>query len=175
MITPRGSSTPRRLVVSTFLEQEEQEPNDSFASAQSLTLPVTVNGVVLTAGDGDYYRFQAVAEQEVVLQINTTGSSLDPLIDLYDPDGKLLASNSKEQNRSVIGYRVARNGWYTARVSDYLQSGSLRHFYRLTAGEIPFVISRYPLGLKTGTRRPFQVRGFNLGRRHRQQPEHFLV
>ena len=38
MITPRGSSTPGRLVVSTFPEQEEQEPNDSFSSAQSLTL-----------------------------------------------------------------------------------------------------------------------------------------
>jgi hypothetical protein len=173
MITPRGSSTLGRLVVSTFPEQEEQEPNDSFSSAQSLTLPVTVNGVVLTAGDGDYYRFQAVAGQEVVLQINTTGSSLDPLIDLYDPDGKLLASNAKEQNRSVIGHRVARDGWYTARVSDYLQSGSLRHFYRLTAGDIPFVISRYPLGLKTGTRRPFQVRGFNLGKTSTATPEPF--
>ena len=163
IITPRGSSTPGRLVVSTFPEQDEQEPNDAFSRAQNLILPVTVNGVVLTAGDGDYYRFQAASGQEVVLQINTTGSSLDPLLDLYDADGKLLTNNRKEQNRSVIGYRVARDGWYTARVSDYLQSGSLRHFYRLTVGEIPFVISRYPLGLKTGTKRPFQVRGFNLG------------
>jgi hypothetical protein len=173
IITPRGSSTPGRLVVSTFPEQDEQEPNDAFSRAQNLILPVTVNGVVLTAGDGDYYRFQAASGQEVVLQINTTGSSLDPLLDLYDADGKLLTNNRKEQNRSVIGYRVARDGWYTARVSDYLQSGSLRHFYRLTVGEIPFVISRYPLGLKTGTKRPFQVRGFNLGTAATATPEPF--
>jgi pre-peptidase len=173
LITPRGSSTPGRLVVSTFPEREEQEPNDALSSAQSLKLPVTINGIVLTAGDGDYYRFQAAAGQEVVLQINTTGSSLDPLLDLYDAKGKLVTSNRKERNRSVIGYRVAQDGWYTTRVSDQLQSGSLRHFYRLTVGEIPFIISRYPLGLKTGTKRPFQVRGFNLGTALTATPEPF--
>jgi len=173
MITPRGSSTPGRLVVSTFPEREEQEPNDSFSSAQTLTLPLTVNGVVLAAGDGDYYRFQAKAGRDVVLQINTTGSSLDALIDLFDAEEKLLASNRQEQNRFVVGYHVERDGWYTARVSDYLQGGSLRHFYRLTVGEIPFVISRYPLGLKAGTKRPFQVRGFNLGKTSTATPEPF--
>ena len=110
LITPRGSSTPGRLVVSTFLEREEQEPNDAFSSAQNLTLPVTVNGVVLAAGDGDYYRFQAEAGQEVVLQINTTGSSLEPLVDLFGGDWKVLASNRQERNRSVMGYRVAQDG-----------------------------------------------------------------
>jgi len=173
MITPRGSSTPGRLVVSTFPEREEKEPNDAFPGAQNLTLPVTVNGVVLAAGDGDYYRFQATVGQEVVLQINTTGSTLDPLMDLFDADGKLLTSNRQEQNRSVIGYRVVRDGWYTARVSDYLQGGSLRHFYRLTLGETPFITSRYPLGLKAGTKRPFQVRGFNLGKTSTATPEPF--
>jgi len=173
MITPRGSSTPGRLVVSTVPEGEEQEPNDPLPSAQHLTLPTTVNGVVLAAGDGDYYRFQAVAGSEVVLQINTIGSSLDPLIDLFDADGKVVASNRKQQNRSVIGYPVPREGWYTARVSDYLHSGSLRHFYRLTVGETPFVTSRYPLGLKAGTKRPFQIQGFNLGSTSTATPEPF--
>jgi hypothetical protein len=173
MITPRGSSTPGRIVVSTFPEREEQEPNDTISNGQNLTLPATVNGVVLAAGDGDYYRFQATAGQEVVLQINTTGSSLDPLVDLFDTEGKRLASNREAQNRATIGYRVARDGWYAVRVSDYLQSGSLRHFYRLTVGEFPFVISRYPLGLKAGTRRPFQVRGFNLGKTSTATPEPF--
>ena len=158
-------------MVSTFPEQEEQEPNDVVSSAQILKLPVTVNGIVLTAGDGDCYRFQAAAGQEVVLQINTTGSSLDPLIDLFDSDRKSIASNREQQNRSVIGCRLPRDGWYTARVSDYLQSGSLRHFYRLTIGEIPFVTSRYPLGLKAGTRRSFQVAGFNLGKTLTATPE----
>jgi len=173
IITPRGSSTPGRLVVSTYPEQDELEPNDAFSSAQNLTLPVTVNGVVLAAGDGDDYRFQAAAGQEVVLQINTTGSSLDPLIDLFDAEGKMLASNREERNRSVLGYRVARDGWHTARVSDYLQGGSLRHFYRLTIGETPFITSRFPLGLKAGTKRPFQVRGFNLGKTSTATPEPF--
>lgn len=164
VITPRGSSTPGRVVVSTFPELEEQEPNDSASGAQSLKLPATVNGTVLKAGDDDYYRFQAAAGQEVVLQINITGSSLDPVVDLLDSDGKSIASSRGQQNRSVIGHRVPKDGWYAARVSDYLQSGSLRHFYRLTMGETPLVVSRYPLGLKAGTQRSFQVSGFNLGK-----------
>src|SRR5262245_54493267 len=173
MITPRGSSTPGRLVVSIFPEQEEQEPNDTLSTAQSLPLPVTVNGVVLTAGDGDYYRFQAKTGQQLVIQINTIGSSLDALVDLFDGEGKVVASNREAQNRSVVGYRVGQDAWYAARVSDYLQGGSLRHFYRLTIGETPFMLSRYPLGLKAGTRRPFQVRGFNLGNTSTATPEPF--
>jgi len=59
------------------------------------------------------------------------------------------------------------------RVSDYLAGGSLRHFYRLTVGEFPFLKGRYPLGLKAGTTRPFQVWGFNLGEAVTAFPEPF--
>jgi len=173
IITPRGSSTPGRLVVSTFPERNEQEPNDSLSAAQIVTLPVTINGVVLTAGDGDYYRFQATAGQEVVFQINTTGSALDPLVDLFDSYGKVAASNRHEHNRSMTGYRVAADGWHTVRVFDYLAGGSLRHFYRLTLGETPVITRHYPLGLKAGTKRPFEVMGFNLGKTSTATPEPF--
>lgn len=173
VITPRGSSTPGRLVVSAFPEQEEQEPNDTGSQAQELTLPVTVNGVVLAAGDGDYYRFKAMAGQEVVFQVNTIGSSLDPVLDVFDSNSSRVATNRDERNRSVIGYRAPAEGWYAVRIADYLDGGSLRHFYRLTIGEIPFLKGRYPLGLKAGTRQPFQVWGFNLGRTTRATPEPF--
>ncbi|MCI0419301.1 MAG: hypothetical protein L0312_08795, partial [Acidobacteria bacterium] len=173
VITPRGSSTPGRLVVSACPEKEEQEPNDEFPKAQTLSLPVTVNGVVLKAGDGDLYRFQAAAGEEVVFQVNTTGSTLDPLLDIFDFSGKTVATNREERNRSAIGYRADRDGWYTVRISDYLEGGSLRHFYRLTIGEMPFVKGRYPLGLKAGTKSPFQVWGFNLGQTATVTPEPF--
>ena len=73
----------------------------------------------------------------------------------------------------MTGYRVATDGWHTVRVSDYLEGGSLRHFYRLTIGEIPVITRRYPLGLKAGTKRPFEVRGFNLGKTSTATPEPF--
>ncbi|MEW5976222.1 MAG: hypothetical protein AB1898_10505 [Acidobacteriota bacterium] len=173
IMTPRGSSTPGRLVVSAYPEEKEREPNNDPVTGQVLSLPTVVNGAVLTAGDGDYYRFRATSGQEIVIQVNTVGSALDAVVDVSDSSGSQVATNRREANRSVVGFRVERDDWYTIQVSDYLNGGSLRHYYRLTVGEIPFVLGHYPLGLKEGTRRPFQVWGFNLGGIATVTPEPF--
>ena len=59
------------------------------------------------------------------------------------------------------------------RVSDFQKGGSIRHFYRLTLGEFPYLVGRYPLGLRAGTIGSFQVWGFNLAGTKSSSPEPF--
>src|SRR5262245_6085053 len=155
VITPHGSSTQGRLVVSLYPELEEQEPNDSRENIQELRLPVTVNGVISTPGDTDQYSFQARAGQEIVCLVSASGlgSCMDPLVELLDPEGRRVARNLEEKDRNAVGVRIPSDGRYTVRVADYQENGSIRHFYRLTVGELPFLKGRYPLGLKAGTTR----------------------
>jgi hypothetical protein len=91
IITPNGSSTAGRIVVSPYPETQEHEPNNSFGEAQELALPMTVHGLLPKPGDMDVYRFQAKAGQEVVCLINAggLGSRLDPVMELVDANGKV--------------------------------------------------------------------------------------
>ncbi len=175
IITPNGSSTAGRLVVSPFAETQELEPNDSFNEAQPLSLPVTVHGLLPKPGDTDAYRFQAKAGQEIVALVNAAGlgSRLDPVVEIIDSTGKVAASNQRERDRSSLGVRIPADGIYAARVSDYQKGGTIRHFYRLTLGELPLLKGRYPLGLKAGTTRDFKVWGYNLSDRTTAAPEPF--
>jgi hypothetical protein len=175
VITPHGSSTPGRLVVSLYPELEEREPNDAAEDSQELNLPVTVGGVISTPGDTDQFSFHAEAGQEIVCLVSAggLGSSMDPLVELLDPEGKRVASNLEERDRNALGVRITSDGRYTLRVRDYQENGSIRHFYRLTVGQLPFLKGRYPLGLKAGTTRDFTVRGYNLGEVKSASPEPF--
>lgn len=175
IITPHGSSTPGRLVVSAYPELQEREPNDTFSQAQEVSLPATVNGLIPAPGDYDNFCFQARSAQEIVFLISAggLGSSLDPVLELYDPQGKRIASNVDERDRSSLGFKIPSDGRYTIRVGDFQQNGSIRHFYRLTIGQLPFLKGRYPLGLKAGTSRDFKVWGYNLGEVKTAAPEPF--
>lgn len=175
IITPNGSSTAGRIVVSPYPETQEQEPNDAFIDAPELSLPMTVHGLLPKPGDTDAYRFQARAGQEIVFVMNTAGlgSRLDPVLEVMDAGGKRLGSNLDDRDRSSLGFKAAADGIYAVRVSDYQQGGSIRHFYRLTMGPLPFLKGRYPLGLKAGTTREFKVWGYNLGDTRTATPEPF--
>jgi hypothetical protein len=175
IITPNGSSTPGRIVVSPYPETQEREPNDTLTEAQELALPMTVHGLLTKPGDNDAYRFQAKAGQEIVFAISTAGlgSSLDPVMEILSPEGKRLGSNLDDRARDSLGFKVPADGVYGVRVSDYQQGGSIRHFYRLTMGQLPFMKGRYPLGLKAGTTREFKVWGYNLGDTKTAKPEPF--
>jgi hypothetical protein len=175
LITPHGSSTLAKFAIGAFPELEEQEPNNGIEQAQPVSLPATINGVILKAGDIDQYRFQASAGQEMVFQVKAgeLGSLLDPVIEIYNFQGDRVASNLHATDRSLLGYRVSASGSYTVQVSDYLKAGSLRHFYRLTLGAFPLLRGRYPLGLKAGTTREFQIWGYNLGGTSSTAPEPF--
>ncbi len=174
-ITPHGSSSPGRIDVAAFPETGEREPNNSRQQAQPIVLPVTINGTILKAGDFDEFGFEAKKGQEIVFLVNAAGigSTLDPVIEVFDSQGRILVTNLEEKGKTAIGCRIPEDGNYRVRINDYLKSGSLRHVYRLTVGEFPFLKDRYPLGLKAGTTHAIQVSGYNLGQTRVVSPEPF--
>jgi hypothetical protein len=65
---------------------------------------------------------------------------------------------------SLLVHTFAQDGRYTIRVADALGGGGARDFhYRLTAGELPYVTSLFPLGGARDRVTRFTVEGVHLG------------
>jgi hypothetical protein len=165
--TPLGTSTAIALWVGDLPEARELEPNDRSGQADTVAAPVTVNGAIFTEGDEDIFRFSARAGRQVVLRALAIGlgSRLDPSLTLVDAAGAVLATNDDfgETREPLIVYTPPTDGTFLVRVSDSLNTGSPRHVYRLTIGELPYLTSVYPLGRRRGSSRPVRVNGANLG------------
>src|SRR5579863_2273302 len=102
--TAQGESVNRlRLAVSDEPEVDEKEPNNSVAEAQTITVPVTINGTIGSgqagdgagaartgAGDEDYFRFHAAQGQRLIVEVAAArlGSPLDSVIDVLDAQGR---------------------------------------------------------------------------------------
>jgi extracellular elastinolytic metalloproteinase len=102
----------------------DAEPNDSFATAQSLVAGTAALGAI--SGSDDWYQFNVTAGNVVTLTTTTPGAgpgeftnTLDPAIELYDPSGNLVGSddNSAADGRNASLTRTAAaTGAYRVRV-----------------------------------------------------------
>jgi hypothetical protein len=93
--TPLGESLNRlRLAVGNDPEVIENEPNNSPAEAQPVTVPVTINGHIWSgkkggAVDEDYFRFSAKQGERLVIEVAAArlGSPLDSVVEVMDAQG----------------------------------------------------------------------------------------
>jgi hypothetical protein len=165
--TPLGLTNTSALTVGEFKEVTEKEPNNSPATAQKVTLPVTVVGAISEAGDVDYFSFEAQAGQQLVFEISAQAirSGLDSVITLLDAQGNELAraDDNNGMADSVLGYRFKEAGRYLLRLTDAMSGGSGRHYYRLTMGELPYITQVFPLGIPRQGGAEVTLEGFNLG------------
>ena len=159
--TPAGQSTQLPFIVDLFPTVAEVEPNDSPRTGQKVILPVTVAGTLHKAGSVDYYRFDAQAGQQVGVQVVTTavGSKLDPVLELIDDRGHVVA----ESKQGVLGYTCDRAAAYALGVRDRQYRGSGEMRYHLHLGAMPIVTAVFPLGLQRGTEAEIAVEGVQLG------------
>lgn len=166
LITPNGVSNPQNFIVGDLTEMMEQEPNSMMEKANPLELPVTVNGIVSSIDDVDYFTFNVKKGARLICDINAQriGSALDSYLELYDPKGTEVAK-SRDGNGldSFIDYKTEENGKYTLYIRDIRFQGSGNHRYRLSIGELPYLQSVYPLGGKRGAANNVNVTGANLG------------
>jgi hypothetical protein len=87
-----------RLEVGNEPEVAEQEPNNTVAQAQAVSVPVTINGHidggVSAQGqpDEDYFKFQASKGQQLSIDVAAArlGSPLDSVIEVLDAEGKAI-------------------------------------------------------------------------------------
>ena len=87
-----------KLAVSDVPEIEEHEPNDSMAQAQTVSLPITINGHIASGKDRDknpdedYFRFTAKKGQRLSIDVAASrlGSPLDSVVEVLDAQGNAI-------------------------------------------------------------------------------------
>jgi len=87
-----------KLAVGKEPEILEQEPNDSIDHAQTVSVPVTINGHIdggVKAGlnaDEDYFRFRASKGEQLSIDVAAArlGSALDSVIEVLDAKGNAI-------------------------------------------------------------------------------------
>ncbi|MEX0819052.1 MAG: pre-peptidase C-terminal domain-containing protein, partial [Pirellulaceae bacterium] len=112
----------------------EQEPNNSIAEATAVELPLAFNGILETEGDVDCFKFAATKGQ--VFEVECYGrrirSAIDPVMNLYQADGKSIAGNDDSRGPdSYIRFSVPADGEYVVRITDHLGRGGPDFVYRV--------------------------------------------
>jgi hypothetical protein len=165
--TAVGVSNVLLFSIGAFPEIEEEETvanseketfehtNDTLATAQIIkSTPVTINGT-LSGADRDVFRVSGKAGESRVFEVEARrcGSAIDPVLELYDENGKTLARNEDAPGIGVdsrLDYTFPRDGNYYVEVHDARFSKQAQNFYRLMIGSYPYAESIFPLGGKHG-------------------------
>ncbi|MGC8640465.1 MAG: PPC domain-containing protein, partial [Isosphaeraceae bacterium] len=127
----------------TLPEAFEKEPNNDSATAQHVQRPLIINGRIDRKDDVDVFSFSGQAGETVVAEVmaRRLDSSLDSLIKLTGPDGKVLAYNDDHEDPgsglnthhadSYLMVTLPKAGKYHLSVSDVAQGGGENYAYRL--------------------------------------------
>jgi hypothetical protein len=152
------------------IDEEESQPgalphqNDSIERAQALpSTPVTVNGT-LQGPERDFYRIQAKAGERRVFEVDARrcGSAIDPVIEVTDSAGKVLARSDDDPLLSLdarVDVTFAKEGFYYVQVHDARFSTQTQNFYRLKTGAYSYPTSIFPLGARRGERAEVDLSG----------------
>ncbi len=166
--TPLGTSNAASLYVGPYLgEIGEAEPNDEALEPQKIEfLPGIIVGSLSRPGDVDHYEFSARSGQQIVFESISAqiGSQISPVLTVLNSQGEVVAAGRAEPGRRdpVLGFTAPQSEKYLLRVGDYEQRGGRNFFYRIAAGEFPYVTSVFPLGVGKGVT-DLEVSGYNLG------------
>lgn len=150
--------------------EEESRPgasphqNDSIERAQPLpSSPVTVNGT-LQGPERDVYRIQAKAGERRVFEVEArrAGSAIDPVIQVMDSSGKLLAGSDDDPLLDLdarVDVTFAKEGFYYVEVHDARFSSQAQNFYRLKTGAYAYPTEIFPLGGRRGEKVEVELSG----------------
>jgi hypothetical protein len=132
-----------------------------------VNLPATIVGTISSPGDKDTYKFEGRAGQEVVFQViaSAVGSQLLAVLSLSDSAGHELdrVGDFFRRPDPVLTYKLPADGSYTISISDQRLGGSASHFYRLNAGDLPYVTHVFPLSIRGGQASEVEISGADLG------------
>jgi len=167
LLTPLGTSPQGNFVIEPYYgESPDREPNNTPEEAFETYLPTILVGTISRPGDLDYYKISVKDGEQIVFENSARklGSSLRPVLGIYDEQQNLVKEFTEEGGRDVsaFAYRFTKAGVYYLRVSDYESNGSGNHFYRMKVGRLPVALAAFPLGLQNGKSADVALTGFNL-------------
>ena len=166
VISDAGVSSAGKWMVGRELPQiEEKEPNNGRAQAQSVTLPVSINGHISDASDTDTYAADLEAGKPFVAEVVAAqaGSPLNSLLTLTDANGAEVAENDDFGGPdSLLVYTPKRAGRFFVTLSSSTGAGSGVHAYRLSLGYLPLLRGTLPGTLPRGRSAMVTTMGVNL-------------
>jgi hypothetical protein len=133
-VSTNGTSKPfAMMLVAPERVTEEIEPNNSFRTPQSISIPATIQGTIREPHDVDVFRFEG--KKGEVIRCKTTASSmyspLDSLLTLYDSKGHIIkSSDDSEGTRDPeLKATLPENESYFLSITDAQDRGSVLHCY----------------------------------------------
>jgi hypothetical protein len=131
------------FAVDSLPELAEKEPNDKPGQAQSVTLPVIVNGRIGKPGDTDVYRFDGNAGDAIVAEVQARrlNSPVDSVVEITDASGHRVAFNDDQEDKgaglqthhadSRVATTLPSSGTFYLRLEDAQHGGGAEYAYRL--------------------------------------------
>lgn len=161
------------FVVGGLPEQLEVEPNGDISRPQVVETPSVVNGRINPAADLDVFRFRGKAGRKFVAAIaahalDVHGQSknygiADFSLELLDAGGRTLAAAEDSVGFDPLVETVLpADGDYFVRVQLLNYGGYPEAVYRLTLGDVPYVVGAFPAGFQRGTTAEVELLGSNL-------------
>lgn len=140
--------------------------NDSFATAQPVEIPVTINGT-LDSADQDFYSFEMSKGQDLIVEVEARriGSAVDPNIEIFDSTGKWIDRNGDAVGIGVdsrLQLSAPKAGTYVVAIRDSKFSRQQQNYYRLKIANYTVADGIYPLGAKRGSTPEITFFGGNL-------------
>ncbi|MDP7016614.1 MAG: PPC domain-containing protein [Pirellulaceae bacterium] len=152
-----GSSEFRPFVVGGLPEVGEAEPNDDSRKPQIIEGSAVVNGKLQKGGDVDIFEVSLRKGQTLVAAVlanRVLASPMDPVMQICDADGFVLAQNDDERGIDpLLVFPAPRDGKYLVRLfafpltpnSTIGFSGADTYIYRLTATTGGFLDHALPM------------------------------
>ena len=109
--------------------------------------------------------FSTAARQLIPFIADAVPGWFQPVLSLYDAQGHEVAYDDDYRFKPdpVILFEVPKDGEYVLTINDAIYRGREDFVYRITAGELPFVTSIFPLGAGAGQPAKVGMKGWNLG------------
>jgi hypothetical protein len=143
-------SNARNFEIGDLPEFIEIEPNDTEERANTVPVPITINGRISDGKDIDVFKFKSEKDQRLLCEVHAQRleSPLDALLVLKDAQGKMLAQNDDAQGMdSQIEFdRFAKDQEYTLTLRDLNGRGGTSFSYRLSIHPIEpdFIVRFFP-------------------------------
>ena len=139
VVTPGGTTSAREFpLVAKDAESREKEPNNGFREAQAWDTSKPMAGKIDGDKDVDVFRVEGHAGKTLAVRVvaAAAGSLLDPILSIFDTDGRLLSSaddSAGAGNDARISIVPKRDGPLLIAVSDAHDRGGVWYEYRLEA------------------------------------------
>jgi hypothetical protein len=144
-----GGTGARPFVIGDLPEFIETEPNSTLDHAESVAIPITINGQIAGERDLDYYSFHAEPSLVTVIDIAATrlGSALDPTVQVFDADGRRVhVQDLRVGSDPIIAFRPKAAGIYQLLVAGVSYKGGPSYVYRATITTKPLLQYAFPAG-----------------------------